>query len=161
MGRADVRYPIPNRLIDGIFERFAPAGNRNDLRAEQFHPLHVGQLAGNVHLAHVDDTFEAEQGASGGGADTMLPRACFGDDALFAHPLGEQCLAEGVVDFVRSGVIEVFALEINLRPTQLFGQSAGVGNGRRPPDIRLQEMIELCPKIGVLLDGGISGRQLL
>jgi hypothetical protein len=40
----------------------------------------------------------------------VLTRACFGDDSLFAHALGEQSLAEAIVDLVRAGVQQVFAL---------------------------------------------------
>jgi hypothetical protein len=41
--------------------------------------------------------------------------AGLGDDALLAHALGQQDLAEHVVDLVRAGVVELLALEIDLR----------------------------------------------
>ena len=49
----------------------------------------------------------------------MLTGARFGDDAPFAHALGEQRLAERVVDLVRAGVREVLALEENPRATRV------------------------------------------
>ena len=52
----------------------------------------------------------------------MLARAGFGDDSLFAHARGEQTLAERVVDFVRAGVQQVFALEVDARAGEDFGQ---------------------------------------
>jgi len=47
---------------------------------------------------------------NGGGGYAMLARAGFGDDARLAHLCGEKALADGVVDFVRAGVEQVFAL---------------------------------------------------
>ena len=56
----------------------------------------------------------------------MLTGAGLGDDARLAHPLGEQRLAERVVDLVRAGMRQVFALE----------QDAHVGRRRVPPASR-------------------------
>ena len=55
----------------------------------------------------------------------MLAGAGLGDDARLAHALGEQDLAQAIVDLVRAGVIEVFALEIDLRAAQMLGQALG------------------------------------
>ena len=52
-----------------------------------------------------------EQGGRGGGGHAVLAGAGLGDEAGLAHPLGEQRLAEHVVDLVRAGVVEVLALE--------------------------------------------------
>ena len=53
----------------------------------------------------------AEQGGGGGGGDAVLAGAGLGDEPGLAHALGEQGLAEHVVDLVRAGVVEVLALE--------------------------------------------------
>ncbi len=47
-----------------------------------------------------------------------LPR--LGNQAGLAHPLGQKRLAKYIVDFVCAGVIEVFPLEIDFRPAQIF-----------------------------------------
>jgi len=54
-------------------------------------------------------------------------------------------LAQHVVDLVRAGVIEVLALEIDLRParaatgsTKMLGQALGEIERRRPPDVILE-----------------------
>ena len=64
----------------------------------------VQRLARHVLGAHVDDALEAEQRAGGGRRDAVLAGAGLGDDARLAHALGEQRLAERVVDLVRAGV---------------------------------------------------------
>ena len=69
------------------------------------------RLPPHVLLAHVDDALQAEARADRGRGDAMLSRAGFGDDAALAHAPRQQHLAEGVVDLVRAGVAEVFALE--------------------------------------------------
>ena len=40
-----------------------------------------------------------------------------------AHAHGQQSLAEAVIDFVRAGVQQVFALDVDARPAEMFGQA--------------------------------------
>ena len=94
------------------------------LGAQQAHAVDVQLLAPHVLLAHVDDAFHAEQRAHGGGGHAVLAGAGFGDDAALAHAPRQQALAEAVVDFVRAGVEQVFALEIDLRAAQLARSAA-------------------------------------
>ena len=61
----------------------------------------------------------------------MLARAGFRDDARLAHFHGEEALADGVVDFVRAGVQQVFALEINARAGEVRGEARGKLKRRR------------------------------
>jgi hypothetical protein len=50
----------------------------------------------------------------------VLSGACFRDDPRFAHAKGEQGLADGVVDFVGTSVVQVLTLEPNPRtPSQV------------------------------------------
>ena len=74
-------------------------------------------------VAHVDDAFEAQQRAHRGGRHAMLPGAGLGDDAMLAHALDQQRLAQAVVDLVRAGVKQIFALEIDLCAAQLFREA--------------------------------------
>ena len=61
----------------------------------------------------------------------MLPRAGLGNDALFAHELREQSLAHAVVEFMRAGVIQILALEIDLATAELARNGFAVINRRR------------------------------
>ena len=70
----------------------------------------------DVLRAHVDVARQAEQRAGRRGRDAVLAGAGLGDDARLAHALREQRLAERVVDLVRAGVVEVFALEVDRAP---------------------------------------------
>ena len=79
----------------------------------------------------------------------MLPGARLRDHALFAHVLGDQRLPDRVVDFVRAGVIQVLALEIDLRPTQLLRPAFGVIQWARPAHEMLQRPVQFPLELGV------------
>ena len=117
---ADVRDPVADRRRDGLLERARAGVDAAHGRAQQPHPLHVGPLAAHVLGAHVDDALQPEQRARGRGRDAVLAGAGLGDDARLAHALGQQALAERVVELVRARVHQVLALE----PDRA---------GRRPP----------------------------
>ena len=110
--RLDVRHPVAHRLVDGVLERRGARRDGADLRAQRTHPQHVRALPLDVLGAHVHDARQVEQGAGRGGRDAVLTRARLGDDPGLAKPPGQQGLPERVVDLVRAGVGEVFALEV-------------------------------------------------
>ena len=115
VGRADVRDPVANRLVDGVLEGARARVHRPHLGAEQLHPEDVERLPAHVLGAHVDDAVEAEQRARRRRRDAVLAGAGLGDDALLAHALREQRLRERGVDLVCPGVREVLALEVDPR----------------------------------------------
>jgi hypothetical protein len=81
----------------------------------------------------------------------VLAGAGLGDDARLAHAPRQQGLADGVVDLVRAGVVEVLALEVDLRAAELAAQCARRGRpgwgGRRSAPARA----ELGQELGVVL----------
>ena len=107
------RDPVAHRFVDRVLQRAAAGIDALNRRAEQAHAEHVERLPPHVLGAHVDDAFEPEQRAGRGARDAVLPGAGLGDDARLAHAPGEQRLAERVVDLVRAGVREIFALQEN------------------------------------------------
>ena len=122
---ADVGDPVAHGFVDGVLERAAAGIDADDFRAEQAHARDVEPLALHVFRAHVDDAFEAQMRGDGGRGNAVLARAGFGDDARLAHAHRQQSLPDAVVDFVRAGVQQVFALEVDARPTELRGQPRG------------------------------------
>ena len=93
--------------------------------------------------------------------DAVLPRAGLGDDARLAHALGEQDLADGVVDLVRAGVVQVFALEINFRAAEFLGEAFGKIKRRGAADKFREVIRKLALKFRVVLRAEVFGLQLL
>ena len=120
--------PVADGLVGGILERLVAALHRNDLGPEHLHLFDIGSLPGNVRRAHVHHAFHVHQRADGSRRHAMLPGARLGDDAGLAHPASQQDLSDGVVDLVGTGMVEVFALEVDLRPVTL-GQTLGQVQG--------------------------------
>ena len=100
-------------------------------------------------------------GTGSRGRNPMLTSAGFGDHTLLAHAEREERLADRVVDFVRTGVIEVFTLEPDLRATTLLRESLGKIEWRWAADIVLQERRKLGLKRGILTSLIVFNRQLI
>ena len=64
----------------------------------------------------------------------MLAGTCFSNDAGFTHATRQHGLPDSVVDFVSTRVVEVFALEENLRSTLFLAHTRGVIDGRGAAD---------------------------
>ncbi len=148
-GVFDVRDPVAHRFVQGILQRAAATFDRHDRRAEQFHPVDIGRLTADVFAAHVDHALHAEARGNGGGRHAVLTGAGFCDHARLAHAAGEQCLADRVVDLVRAGVIEIFALQIDLRAAQHLAPAPGVIDRARPTDKVVQFALELGDELGI------------
>ncbi|MBC8075991.1 MAG: pyridoxal-phosphate dependent enzyme, partial [Chloroflexales bacterium] len=73
-------------------------GTHYILGSEQTHPVNGGQLAADVLGTHVDDALQVQQRAGGRRRDPVLAGARLGDDPRLSHPLGQQRLAERVVE---------------------------------------------------------------
>src|SRR5712692_7080939 len=107
--------PIAHGFVDSVFERAAAGLDADNLCAKHAHARDVERLPRHVYRAHVDDTLEPEMRGDSCGSDSVLSRSRFRDDTRLAHFHREQALADSVIDFVRAGVEQVFALEVNAR----------------------------------------------
>ena len=112
-------------------------------------------------VAHVDDALHAEQRADGRGGHAVLAGAGLGDDAMLAHAPRQQRLSDAVVDLVRAGVQQVFALQVDLGAAKLFGQALGQEQGRGTAGVIGQQTVKLVAKAFVLARLGVSCFELL
>jgi len=78
-----------------------------------------------------------------------------------AHAARQHGLADGVVDLVRAGVVEVFALEVNLRAALLAAHARGMVDGGRASDEMLQFVVEFGQEFRIMLVSGIGVLQLI
>src|SRR5437867_3141508 len=161
VGGADVGDPVTQRLVDRILERATAGGDRDDFRAEQLHAKDVELLPRHVHFAHVNDALQAEERAGGGGGHAVLSGAGLGDDALLLHPLGDQRLADGVVDLVRASVIEILALQKEAKASAEFCELRSVSERSRTANVIRQDVVELAAKCAVASDFSIRGVELV
>ena len=161
MRAADVRHPVAHRLVDGFLQGLLPRLHRHHFRAEHFHAVHIQFLPLAIHRAHVDDAFQAEHRGDRRGGHAVLARAGFGDDARLAHAPGQQDLADGVVDLVRAGVVQILALEIDFRAAQFAGEPFGKIQRRGPSAKFLEVIRQFALKFRVLLRAEIFRLQLL
>ena len=152
--------PVPHRLVDGVLERLGTAVHRFDLGAEQLHPEHVQRLPLDIDGTHVHLALEPHQRRRRCRRHPVLAGAGLCHQPGLAHPLGQQCLAEHVVDLVRSGVIEVLALEQHPEP-QSLAEPKTFGEHRRTTCIVAQDRVELGSERRVGPRLAESGLQLL
>ena len=160
VGVMDAAGPLDHGLVDGILQSGGAALDGNHLRAQQPHPVDIQRLTDGVLLAHEDHALQTHQGGGGGGGDTVLTGAGLGDDALLAHLLGQQGLTEHIVDLVGAGVVQVLALEIDLRAAQILRHLLGVVKPRRTACVVIQQLAELPVELRIVLIVLISGLQL-
>src|SRR5215470_14637281 len=125
VGTADVGHPIPERLVHGILECLAPGLYDAYLSAEQLHSKNIQRLTLDIFLPHENFPAETKSGGDSGRRHPMLSGASLSNNALLAHAPSEQNLTDGIVDFVCTGVTQVFTLEINLCPANLLCQPFG------------------------------------
>ena len=124
----------------------------HDRRAQELHAAHVRRLLFDVHHAHVDVALEAEVRGRRGECDAVLAGAGLGDELLLAHVLGQQALAHAVVELVRAGVVEVLALQVDLRAAVGQRERACVIHGRRASLEVLAQVAKLGDEGRVVLD---------
>jgi hypothetical protein len=160
-GVLDVGHPVAHRLVERVLERAAAGLHRNHLGAQKLHAIDVLGLAHDVFAAHVDHALHAVARRDRGGSHPVLARAGFGDHARLAHAPGQQRLADGVVDLVGAGVVEILALEIDLGAAQHRRPAPRVVDGRGPADEVGEFVAELGHELGVDAIVFIRGPQFL
>ena len=159
-GVAHMGHPVAQGIVHGVLQGRRAAGDAMDPGAQELHAEDVEGLAADILGPHEDLALQTEQRGDGGGRHPVLAGAGLGDHLLLPHAPGQQHLADGVVDLVGAGVVEVLALEVDLRPAALFGQSPGKVEGAGPADVVLQPVGELLVEGRIRLGLTIGSVQL-
>jgi hypothetical protein len=143
---ADVGNPIAHGLVDCILQRLAARIDLPDRGAEQLHPYDVERLATHVFGTHVDMALETEQRTRCRRGYAVLTGTRFGDDPGLPHPLRKQRLPEGVVDLVRTGVSQVFALEQDTYVVSAFGRTKSCLSRETPRLVERRRPTDVVPQ---------------
>ena len=157
-GVGDVGHPVAQGLVERVLEGLRTRGHRHHLGTQQLHAVDVDLLPLDVGGTHVDHALEAQAGRHRGRGHAVLAGAGLGDHAGLAHVPGQQCLAHGVVDLVRAGVVEVLALEHDARTADLARQALGVVQRAGPAHVVRQVAVELGHEPGVLAQTRVGRR---
>ena len=104
-----------------------------------------------VVKTHVHRALQAHEGGRRGAGDTVLAGARLGDDAGFAHAFGEQGLAQHVVDLVRAGVVQVFALEEHSGTTGVPREAGCLGEEAGTAGVLPLQLLQLLDELRVHL----------
>ena len=160
-GALDVGHPVAHRFVERVLQGLGAALHRHHGGAQQLHAVDVHRLPLDVLGAHVHHALHAEARGHRGRGHAVLARAGLGDDALLAHAPGHQRLADGVVDLVRAGVVEVLALEPDLRAAQMLGQALGVIDRAGAADVVLQLVGELGLERSVVAHAQVFALELV
>src|SRR5208282_4007821 len=151
MRGAHVGDPVAHGFVDGVFEGARTGIDAAHFSAQQAHAEDIEFLPAHVLGAHVDHALESEKRADGGRSHAVLASAGFRDNPALAHAFHEQGLAEAVVDFVRAGVEQVLALEINFRATKFCGQATGEKQRRGSSRVGLQQQVKTLLELAIAL----------
>ena len=106
--------PVANGLVGSILQRFVATLNGEHFGSQHTHAFYIYMLAFHIQCAHIYTTRHIHQGAYGSCGNTVLSGSGFCNDACLAHLAGKQNLAYGIVNFVGSCMVQVFALQVKL-----------------------------------------------
>ena len=134
-----------------ILERARAGRNRDDLRAEQAHAVHVERLTLGVLHAHEHHALHAHQGCGRRSRNTVLTGTGLCDQTGLAHFFRQQRLTEHVVDLMCAGVVEILALEIDLRTAEVTGHMLRKVQPRRTACVVVQQLGQLCVEFRIVL----------
>src|SRR5690606_17599160 len=125
--------PVAHGFVQGIFERARAGIDRHNGGTQQLHAINVRRLATDIFATHVHDTFQAIARSHGGRRDAMLAGARFRNNARLTQAAGQKNLTNAVIDLMRAGMVQVFALEPDLRAAQLLRPALRVVHGAGTP----------------------------
>ena len=116
--------PVAYGFVGSIFQGHVARSHGFHSGSQHLHALHVYPLPFHIGLSHVDHAFHSHQGAYRSRGHSVLSGSCFGDDAFLAHSPGQKHLADGIVDFVRSRMVQVLPFQVNFASV-FFRQALG------------------------------------
>ena len=143
--------PLTKCLIYGIFQCLCSACHRMHLRTQQFHTIYIQCLTLGILFSHKHFTFHSEECCDRSCCHTMLSGSCLRDQAFFAHSFCQQGLAKRIVQFMRSGMVQIFSFQINLRTSQIFCHTIRIAQKAWSAYVSCQHFIILSYKIRILL----------
>ena len=150
MGVRDPVCPLPHCLGYGVFEGRSTGSHRMHRRTEQTHLVDIQRLTLRILLAHEYLALHAHQCRCRRRRHTVL--ACTGlrDDTGLSHFLRQQYLTEHVVDLMRTGVVQILTLQIDLCAAEILRHMCRVIQAGRTACILIKQLHQLPVKLRVI-----------
>ena len=142
MGILNTSYPSTEGCIYSVLKHARTIGNTENFGTKQLHTENIKRLTFNIFLTHIDCTVHVEKGCGCRCCNTVLTCTCFGNDFLLAHAFSKQDLTKGIVNLVGTCVVKILTFKVNLRPTNMVGQTFGVVKRRFTAHIVFKEVIQ-------------------
>ena len=111
------------------------------LGSEEFHTIDIQRLSVGIFFSHKNFTFHTEERCCRCGSHTVLSGTGLCDQAGLAHLLGKQCLSQGIIDLMGTGMVQILSLEIDLRAAQILGHLLRIIQQRGATGIFIQQLI--------------------
>ena len=106
--------PVADSLVSSVLQGLVTALNRHNGSTEHLHSLHVHMLSLHIESTHINRARHIHKGTCSSSCHAMLSSACLCDDTCLSHLLCHENLTERVVYLMRSRVVQVLALQIEL-----------------------------------------------
>ena len=157
---AGMAAPVADGCATSIAQCHVTSTNRVHLGTQHLHSFNVGVLALHIGSTHKHLAFHVHQRTYGSCCHTMLSGSSLADDTRLTHLLGQQNLSDGVVNLVRTSVVQVFTLQVQLAAI-LLAQALGIVQRTGATHVVLQQGMILGLKLLALDDWEISLLQIM
>ena len=156
----DPACPLTECLRYRILQCGCSSLYRMNLCAQESHSVHVESLSDRVLLAHVYLTLHAHHGCNCSCCNTVLSGTGLRDNSCLAHSLGKEHLSDYVVDLVRSCVVQILSLEVDLCTAQILCHSLRIVKSARSSRILVEHLREFSVELRIILIFLVSLLQL-
>mmetsp|Transcript_18026 Transcript_18026/g.27360 ORF Transcript_18026/g.27360 Transcript_18026/m.27360 type:complete len:312 (+) Transcript_18026:240-1175(+) len=119
----DIGNPISHGLINSILEGTLTIFHRDYLSSESIHTEYVKLLTFAIHGSHVNSTVKTKLGTNGGSSHTVLSSTCLGNDTWLSNTLGKECLSNGIINLMSTGMSQILTLKPNLGTSAIIRQT--------------------------------------
>ena len=121
------------------------------LGSEEFHTIDIQRLSVGIFFSHEDFAFHTQEGCCRCGSHTVLSGTCLCDQAGLPHLLCQQCLSQGIIDLMGTGMVQILSLEIDLRAAQILRHFPCIVQQRGAPRVFIQQLVQLRIEFRILL----------
>lgn len=86
------------------------------LSTKETHSENIERLSFHILCTHINDAFQTKSSTYSSSGNSMLTSSSFSNYAFFSQTLCKQSLSNSIVNFVSTSMIEIFPLQVNVRP---------------------------------------------